>query len=121
MSTRALICFTVVSVAAGCATVPKPAPVLASPETQQPEAPALPDAVASSPGLRFLVEPKEAEVIIDGESRGTVEGLGPNGGFIQLQPGLYQVSLKRPGFVTWRAEVAVREGPEPIQVTLVRK
>ncbi len=106
---------------AGCATAPKTGPVLASPETPTPDAPELPAEVASSPGLRLLVEPKDAELTIDGESRGPVAAFEAQGGFIQLQPGLYQVSLKKAGYVTWRAEVAVRDGPEPIQVTLVRK
>jgi hypothetical protein len=41
---------------------------------------------------------------------------------VPLDPGLYQVSLRCPGFVTWRAEVAVRSGEaEPIRVTLNKR
>ena len=38
-----------------------------------------------------------------------------------LAPGIYQVSLKAPGYVTWRAEVAVRAAREKIEVRLARK
>lgn len=70
-------------------------------------------------GLTFAVEPGDAEVVIDGRSFGPVQGL--ERGAVALQPGLYQVALRRSGYATWRAEVAVRAGLEPIRVTLTRK
>jgi hypothetical protein len=39
---------------------------------------------------------------------------------LSVKPGIYQVSLKRPGFVTWRAEVTVGDGAEAIQVIMVK-
>jgi hypothetical protein len=42
-------------------------------------------------------------------------------GVLGLAPGIYQVSLRAPGYVTWRAEVAVRAGREKIEVRLSRK
>ncbi len=70
-------------------------------------------------GLEFAVEPTSAEVLVDGETRGTVSALAS--GVLGLAPGIYQVSLKAPGYVTWRAEVAVRAGREKIEVRLARK
>ena len=75
---------------------------------------------AEAPGLKFLVEPASAEVFVDGVSRGTVAELASSGGLLALKPGIYQVSLKAKGCATWRAEVAVRERPELIQVALAK-
>jgi hypothetical protein len=86
------------------------------------EAPA-PAASAAKPlpatGLELFVEPASAEVLVDGEARGVVSEL--SSGVLALAPGIYQVSLKAPGYVTWRAEVAVRGGREKIEVRLARK
>jgi hypothetical protein len=67
------------------------------------------------------VDPRDAEIAIDGASRGTVAELEGSGGVLSLPPGIYQVSLKCPGYVTWRAEVAVRSAVERIDVRLVKK
>jgi hypothetical protein len=75
---------------------------------------------AEATGLSFAVEPADAEVLIDALSFGKVSELR-RGGAVPLQPGLYQVSLRRAGYATWRAEVAVRAGLEPIHVTLTRR
>jgi hypothetical protein len=40
---------------------------------------------------------------------------------LSLKPGLYQVSLKREGFQTWRAEVTVGEKSELLRVALVKR
>jgi hypothetical protein len=72
-------------------------------------------------GLVFAVEPREAQISVDGQPYGTVADLAPRDGVLPLAPGIYQVSLKAPGYTTWRAEVAIRSGTEPIRVTLVRK
>lgn len=85
------------------------------------EQPAAASPVAK-PGLLLQVEPVQAEVMIDGKSLGRVSDLTSAGGLVALDPGLYQVSLKCPGYVTWRAEVAVRSGQaEPIHVTLNKR
>lgn len=101
----------------GCASAPR---VPIAPPSQR-AAPA--EAVAPAgevAGLSFAVEPADAEVLIDGRAMGRVAEL-PRDGTVPLQPGLYQVALRRAGFATWRAEVAVRTGVQPIRVTLTRK
>jgi len=90
----------------GCATV--------APTSTPVERPAL---VGS--GLSFSVSPRDAEIFVDGKARGRVSDLEGNGGLLEIKPGIYQVSLKRRGFVTWRAEVTVGNGAEAIQVTMV--
>jgi hypothetical protein len=103
------------SLACATARPPSPSPTEAAARpAARPEPPAAPAEVT---GLSFAVEPADAEVVIDGQSAGTVASL-PRSGVVPLPPGLYQVSLKRAGFATWRAEVAVRSGVQPIRVTL---
>jgi hypothetical protein len=109
-------------VSAACASAPERPP----PPAPTPSAPvAAPAPVAPAPagvtGLAFLVEPREAQIAIDGELRGTVADLAGAGGVLALPPGIYQVSLKSAGYVTWRAEVAVRATVERIEVKLVKK
>jgi len=117
----------VAAASVGCAGAPKPpvaklgdatvAPASPAPVTApDPEPPRAPDAVLS--GLRFSVAPAEAEISIDGSPRGVVADLADRGGLLPLAPGIYQVSLKAPGYVTWRAEVALRSGTESIRVNL---
>jgi hypothetical protein len=72
-------------------------------------------------GLVFAVEPPQAQISVDGQPYGTVADLAAREGLLPLAPGIYQVSLKAAGYTTWRAEVAVRSGTEPIRVTLVKK
>ena len=72
----------------------------------------------TGPGLIIHVEPDDAEVIIDGESLGIASKLDLQNGLLPLRPGIYQVNLKRSGFVSWRAEVTVNDKPETILVTL---
>lgn len=113
----------VVSLAASaCATSPARAPVVAPPPAAPPVASA-PAAPAPAPlpatGLELAVRPAEAVVLVDGVARGTVGELRE--GVLPLASGIYQVSLRAPGFVTWRAEVAVRGGRERIDVQLEKK
>jgi hypothetical protein len=112
--------------AAGLACAPARPPATLAPP---PAAPATPPPAAAPPtaaspaagtGLAVTVEPIDAEILIDGRPYGKVSELPP-GGFVPLQPGLYQVSLRRAGFATWRAEVALRSGVEPIRVVLARR
>ena len=72
----------------------------------------------TGPGLIIHVEPDDAEVIIDGASLGVASKLELQNGLLPLRPGIYQVNLKRQGFVSWRAEVTVNDKPETILVTL---
>ncbi len=92
-------------------------PAAAAPEVAAPAA--APAAPLPATGLELLVEPASAEVLIDGEVRGVVSDLAS--GVLGLAPGIYQVSIKAPGYVTWRAEVAVRSSREKIEVRLARK
>lgn len=114
----------------GCAAhAPTPVP---DAKPDQPVAP-LPDSVdksssatipargPSEPGLRFTVEPGDASIAVDGVAVGKVSDLAASGGFLRVKPGLHQVSLKREGYVTWRAEVGVHEAPEPIEVSMVKR
>ena len=96
----------------------------APPPAAKPALPAAaPEAAAVAPlpatGLEFAVQPPDAEILVDGEVRGVVSDLAS--GVLGLAPGIYQVSLKASGYVTWRAEVAVRGGREKIEVRLARK
>jgi hypothetical protein len=80
-----------------------------------------PDAVvtvADEPGLQVQAEPADAELVIDGQSYGKVSELPQR---VTLKPGIYQVSLKRDGFQTWRAEVSVGEKTELLKVALVKR
>jgi hypothetical protein len=119
MSLRRLLAVAVL--AAGCATSRAPsAPAPAAAAPREPAAVAAPaPRVLPATGLELAVEPPEAIVTIDGQSRGEVAAL--EDGVVALPPGIYQVSLKAPGFVTWRAEVAVRAGRERLQVRLARR
>ncbi|MBI3183922.1 MAG: PEGA domain-containing protein [Myxococcales bacterium] len=105
--------------ALGCATSPPAAPPPPT-RAEQPAAgpPDKPHGPAS--GLAFVVEPSDAEIFVNGASLGLVSDLSGKGGTVALEPGVYQVSLKRAGYVTWRAEVAVKSGTERIQVVLAR-
>lgn len=107
------------AVVLSCAPVKEAArpPAAAAASAPRP-VPGAPPAVPA--GLVFTVEPADAEVFIDGRPLGRASDL-PGGGLVALPSGLYQVSLKRAGYATWRAEVAVRAAPEPIRVTLLRK
>jgi len=74
--------------------------------------------IADEPGLKVLAEPDDAELVVDGQSYGKVSALtGP----LQLKPGIYQVSLKRGGYQTWRAEVAVGDKTEQLKVVMVKQ
>ena len=76
---------------------------------------------AQAPGLILQVEPADAELIIDGQSYGPVAQLETSNGVLLLKSGIYQVSVKRAGYASWRAEVTINDRPETLQVVLVRK
>lgn len=118
--------------ALGCASAPRPQAIVPATRGTQPPRPGpsersvaadvtprAPEAVTT--GLVFTVEPLDAEIAVDGRPVGAVDALAGARGFLPLPPGIYQVSLKAPGHVTWRAEVAVRSSTEPIRVKLTRK
>src|SRR5208282_5572320 len=92
-----------------------PPPEAAAPATVAPLAEPPPQALS---GIRFSVDPPDAQVFVDGRSVGLASALA-GAGTVKLSPGLYRVSVERAGFQTWRAEVAVRVGVEPIEVKLL--
>jgi len=106
---------------AGGKAAPPPAALPPAPAAAPlpPSPAAAPAAPLPATGLDLAVEPALAEILVDGELRGTVADLAS--GVLGLAPGIYQVSLRAPGYVTWRAEVAVRAGRERIEVQLARK
>jgi hypothetical protein len=69
-------------------------------------------------GLRFIVEPPNAELFVDGQSRGSVTALDTKDGVLVLEPGVYAISFKQPGYSTWRAEISVDEGVQNIKVVM---
>jgi hypothetical protein len=112
----------VAAAAVACASAPGPRPAPAA-ASAGPRAAVVGEASIAGPradpvGLSFSVDPPDAEVLVDGRSCGKAGELARSG--LPLPPGLYQVSLRRAGYATWRAEVAVRGGLEPIRVTLSR-
>jgi hypothetical protein len=119
---RASIFAAVLAAAAAlaCASAPgpRPAPAAAGPRAAVAGEASVAGPRADPVGLSFSVDPADAEVLVDGRSCGKAGELARSG--LPLPPGLYQVSLKRAGYATWRAEVAVRGGLEPIRVTLSR-
>jgi len=112
----------VVAASLACASAPKPAPAPAPAPAAAPAPAPTPRAPAAAvTGLVFAVEPRQAQISVDGRPYGTMADLAARDGLLPLAPGIYQVSLKAPGYATWRAEVAIRSGTEPIRVTLVKK
>ncbi len=111
----------IASLIVGCATArPQPEPRPQAPEATPVTAAPVPEAAPSQPtGIRFSVEPPDAQIFVNGRSVGAVSSLA-DAGTVRLSPGLYRVSVERVGFQTWRAEVAVRGGVEPIEVKLLQ-
>ena len=70
--------------------------------------------------LRFECEPTDAEVYLDGQSRGTVAQLRAGGG-LQVAMGLQRIELRRRGYVPFRVELVIGRTPETIRVHLRRK
>jgi len=66
-------------------------------------------------GLVLEVEPVDAEVEIDGTSRGSAAELQA----VQLEPGAHQIIIRKAGHETWRGEVEITTRSEKIQVRLV--
>lgn len=115
----------VIALLAACAGAPlAPAPIApAAPPVAEaaPAEPAPPPEPAPAPsGLRFFVEPPSAEVIVNGVSQGSAAAISGGGGLLRLVPDLYRIELVRPGYRTWRGEVAVGAAPETLRVTLSR-
>ncbi len=63
-------------------------------------------------GLQIVVAPKDGEVEID--------GVRHREAIVPLAPGVHRVSVRRPGYATWRAEVSVSSRIERLEITLVK-
>ena len=77
-----------------------------------------PPTVSTRPGLIIKVQPDDAMLFIDGVNYGAISKLGTIDGLLELKSGIYQVAIKRSGFLSWRAEVTINDGPEMLAVTL---
>jgi len=62
-------------------------------------------------GVKFDVEPEEAEIAVDGRSIGTVEDLDGEP-YTFEGPGSYYVRIEREGYVTMWVKVVCREGAD---------
>jgi hypothetical protein len=62
------------------------------------------------------VRPPDAVLVIDLETHGPVSALP--GARVMLKPGVYQISLEKEGYRTWRAEMAIRDALEVVKVEL---
>ena len=78
-----------------------------------------PPTCGTTAGICFSVVPSEAEITVNGASKGRVSEQAH--GFLALAPGIYQITLTAPGCRTWRAEVAVKEMGEPLVVELEKR
>jgi hypothetical protein len=104
----------VVCACLGVACGPRPAP--APPGPSGPAAPAT-DAASPAPqkpGVRLKIDPPDALVFVDGKAHDLAGG----DGFVELEPGLHQVMIRREGYQTWRAEVTVKDGVELLDLKL---
>ena len=88
----------------------------AEPATSEPAQASSQPAVTS--GIRFLVEPDDAEIFVGDEPKGSAQTLASAGGVLALSPGDYAITLKRDGFKTWRAEVALTGQVEVLEVKM---
>lgn len=84
---------------------PAPAAPVAEPEPEKPL-------------LDLMVEPADAEVQVDDQRVGTGESLTDP---LPLDPGTHRIVVEKAGYETWRAEVALEQGTEVIQVRLKKK
>lgn len=96
----------IIAAVVGCGGPNKPTPE-----------PPKPDVVAKpiEGSLTIEVEPNDAEVEVDGTSRGVATALQP----ISLGQGAHQIVIKKPGYEIWRGEVEIKGETERIQVKLV--
>jgi hypothetical protein len=93
----------IVAAVVGCGGAKKPAPT--------PPAPG--DAAPLQGSLTVEVDPPDAEVEIDGTSRGADRSP------FTLVQGAHQIVIRKPGFEIWRGEVEIKGETEKIQVKLV--
>jgi hypothetical protein len=71
-------------------------------------------------GLALKVDPPDASVFVNGQPHGPADVALGSDGTLELAPGLYRIVVERPGWQTWRGEVAVGAQPVPVEVSLPR-
>jgi hypothetical protein len=101
----------------GCGHAPAPSPAKHDLPVEV-VAPPPPDAGAVKIGVALAVTPPDAEVWIDGVSRGKASDLGP---VIELKPGLYTLVVARAGFSSFRVEFTVGDKTESFAIHLDQK
>ena len=72
------------------------------------------------PGIRFEIEPTDAEIIVDGETLGYASELMAKG-VLDLVPGIHQIMIHHNDFETARVEVTIAEKTETLQLVLQSK
>ena len=73
---------------------------------------------ASTTGrVQIVCEPARAEVLVDGQLRGTAASIRERGG-LQLPFGLHRIEIRLAGYQPFRIELEVGERPEVIRVKL---
>ncbi len=99
-----------------CGSSPPPPSPPSPPVPVAPVPPEPPrDAAAAKIGVALTVTPDDAEVSIDGVSRGKAAGLDP---IIDLKPGLYTLLVARPGYAAYRVEFTVSDKTESFVIRL---
>jgi hypothetical protein len=107
---RALYLASVLSVS-GCGGAPTPPPMpLPRPDAAAP-------AAASTGRILFECTPPDADIVVDGTSRGTAADLARAGG-LAIAFGLHRFEIARTGFRAFRIELKVGEKPERLRVQL---
>ena len=122
-----LLALVALSTAGGCATpdvsiepAPEPGPAVEPPAVVEAE-PATDAAAAcpEQPGLCLRVTPPGARLTVDGVDVGLLSELAAGTAhFHPVASGIHQITLEHDGYVTWRAEVSVRDTLENIDVEL---
>jgi hypothetical protein len=88
---------------------------------KSPERPALVEESDAAPvevsGMRFEIEPSDAEVIVDGKTLGKASELMGRG-MLDLEPGIHQIMIRHEGFETARVEVTITGTTETLQLSL---
>ncbi len=63
--------------------------------------------VATRGNLQLIVEPKDADVYVDGVLQGLADDFDGEPTYLKVEPGLRRVELRKAGFKTWRMELQV--------------
>lgn len=67
--------------------------------------------------LRLRADPPDAEVLVNGVTQGLASDFFAPG-YLELEPGLYRIELRKVGYASFRSEIVV--SPEVIETLPVR-